>query len=157
LARPGEPIEKRLWGRSEHKPSGCIVFTGSTNAGGHGQIHYNGRNRRTHTVSWELSNGPIPDGMQVNHHCDNPPCINPEHLYLGTQSQNMADMNARGRNVLGSQTGTAKLTELDALAIFHAPGTHKDIARMYGVCRQTVGLIKNRINWAWLTQDEPAA
>lgn len=156
MAKAGEPIEKRLWGRAAAKANGCIVFTGSKHTGGHGQIHYNGKNRTAHSVAWELENGPIPDGLQLNHHCDNPPCINTDHLYLGTQQQNMADMNQRGRNVLGSQTGTAKLTELDALAIFKAPGTHKDIARMYGVCRQTVGLIKNRVNWAWLTEGEEA-
>jgi len=124
---------------------------------GHCQIHYNGRNRRAHTVAYELTFGAIPLGQQVNHKCDNPPCINPAHLYLGTQQQNMADMNSRDRNVYGSRTGTAKLTELEALAIFHAEGTHKEIAAVYGVSRQTVGLIKKGVNWARLTAGELAA
>lgn len=157
MARAGIPIEQRLWGNTRQEASGCLVFLASGTKSGHRQIHYNGRNRRAHTVAYELTFGPIPDGRQVNHKCDNPPCINPEHLYLGSQQENMADMSSRDRNVYGSRTGTAKLTELEALAIFRASGTHKEIASAYGVSRQTVGLIKNGINWARLTAGEAAA
>lgn len=151
MARAGEPIEKRLWSRVVITTSGCHEFAGSRTKAGHGQIHYNGRNRRTHTVAFELTFGSIPEGAQINHHCDNPPCVNPDHLYAGDQVQNMADMNRRGRNVKGSRTGTAKLCEAQALEVFMATGTHREIGQKYGISRHSVGLIKKGINWRWLT------
>ena len=69
---------------------------------------------RVHRVAWALFRGPIPKGMCVLHYCDNRPCCNPDHLYLGTNANNTADMLARGRESRGERSGQAKLTETQA-------------------------------------------
>lgn len=73
-----------------------MEWTGAT-LKGYGQIGDGRCLRYTHRVAWELVNGPIPDGMHVCHHCDNPPCCNVDHLFLGTDADNNADMIAKGR------------------------------------------------------------
>lgn len=77
--------------------TGCHEWSGSRTAGGYGLVG-NTKRVRVHRLSWELANGStIPDGMVIRHKCDNPPCINPEHLEIGTHADNMADMFSRGR------------------------------------------------------------
>jgi hypothetical protein len=96
--------EERLARHLEQQPNGCIVWTGASDRSGYGIITVApdfSPPRRTwlaHRVSWTLSNGPIPDGLVVCHRCDNPPCCNPEHLFVGTHKQNSEDMVAKGRN-----------------------------------------------------------
>jgi HNH endonuclease len=92
-ATPAARLAKNL----KTMPSGCIEWTGCLTADGYGAITVNGRGTRTHRVNWELTNGPIPPDMFVCHHCDNPPCCNVDHLFLGTHADNMADMRAKGR------------------------------------------------------------
>jgi hypothetical protein len=88
---------------------GCLLWAGITDIDGYGIIHSGtckGRNLRAHRVAWELTNGPIPAGMHVLHRCDNRPCIEPSHLFLGTQADNMADKKAKGRSSY-PRTGTS--------------------------------------------------
>jgi hypothetical protein len=75
----------------------CWPWTGQTVTGGYGRLGWQGRREIAHRVAWELFEGPIPEGQWVLHHCDNPPCCNPLHLYAGTQRQNIHDAIARGR------------------------------------------------------------
>jgi HNH endonuclease len=89
-------VTRRL-GNSEHMPSGCIEFRGRLNACGYGVLRINGRSTLAHRAAHELHVGPIPDGLQVLHTCDNPACINPDHLWLGTHTDNMRDMASKGR------------------------------------------------------------
>jgi hypothetical protein len=92
------PIEQRLWPKVIKHIGGCWEWTGSRTAPGwHGIIMFEGRRQVTHRVSWALAYGPIPKGLRVLHRCDNPPCVRPSHLYLGTQRDNALDMVARGR------------------------------------------------------------
>jgi len=94
-------------------PNGCLEWTGST-VRDYGRIGVNGRLMLTHRLAWELANGPIPDGLFVCHHCDNPPCAQtdptegyPEgHLFLGTEADNAADMVAKGRHDNGFSART---------------------------------------------------
>jgi HNH endonuclease len=87
-------------------PNRCLEWTGGTNSKGYGYIRHEGKVVRTHRLAWTLANGPIPDGLHVLHHCDNPPCCETEptegypegHLFLGTHVDNMTDMSAKGRN-----------------------------------------------------------
>lgn len=101
-ARHADP-DARFWERVDTSagPEGCWPWTGSTQGKGHGQV-YRGPCRKSaphkaHRVAWELTHGPIPAGLFVCHHCDNPPCCNPAHLYVGTAADNARDMFARGR------------------------------------------------------------
>lgn len=91
------PLETRFWQRVE-KTDGCWRWTGPLHAFGYGLIWRGGNNVGAHRISWEIHVGPIPDGLFVLHRCDNPPCVRPDHLFLGTQADNIHDMVAKGRN-----------------------------------------------------------
>jgi hypothetical protein len=105
---PAVPTATRLAAHLVRMPNGCLEWTGCTDPNGYGQISLNGKQAKTHRVVWERAKGPIPAGLNVLHHCDNPPCCEtdptegyPEgHLFLGTQLDNIADMVAKGRNYI---------------------------------------------------------
>lgn len=91
-------VENRFWNKVDiGEPDECWEWTASTGGGGYGQIKI-GKNRRAHRVSYQMAEAPIPEGKQINHHCDNPICVNPDHLYSGTSAQNARDMVERERN-----------------------------------------------------------
>jgi len=93
------PVEKRFWGKVQ-KTDSCWIWTGGTNGHGYGSlvIDHTGNHRiYAHRLSWIIHYGEILNGLQVLHKCDNPLCVNPEHLFLGTQKDNMDDMMAKGR------------------------------------------------------------
>ena len=95
----GTPLFVRLFGNTTgDDPDGCWEHQGSTHPeSGHSYIFDDGSKRRAHRVAYELMVGPIPDDLCVLHRCDNPPCVNPGHLWLGTQLDNIADRDAKGR------------------------------------------------------------
>lgn len=112
LLRTGDPlspgtkdsIDMRFW-RKVQKSDGCWWWISVRNEDGYGQFRNDelGRMEGAHRFSWRLTHGDIPHGMCVLHHCDNPPCVNPDHLFLGTQQDNIADMHAKGRYVKRGQ------------------------------------------------------
>lgn len=133
------------------KGDGCWEWTGATNEHGYGRLAAGlGKNFKAHRVSWELHNGPIPDGMNVLHRCDNPPCTNPEHLFLGTQKDNTRDMVSKLRMKYGEKASWSKLTEEQVRSILSDSRPQRVIAQEYGICQQSVSSIKRRINWKHL-------
>lgn len=82
------PLEQRFWAKV-HKTPGCWEWTAATNSNGYGHIYVEGRVKAAHRISWEWANGPVPDGMVIDHRCSNPLCVNPEHLRAVTQGQNL--------------------------------------------------------------------
>lgn len=94
------PVEERFWEKVE-KLTDCWVWTAGTDDKGYGRIlnkrKEHGGETRAHRLSWILHNGPIPTGLYVLHKCDNPPCVRPDHLFLGTNLDNMRDMKEKGR------------------------------------------------------------
>lgn len=94
-----KPLADRFWPKVQ-KGEGCWEWIGSRNAAGYGKMTVGGRGAghvRAHRVSWELANGPVPEGLWVLHTCDNPPCVRPDHLWLGTRLDNMRDCASKGR------------------------------------------------------------
>lgn len=130
----------------------CIEWTGARNVKGYGARQWRGHVRRAHRVAWEEANGPIPDGMMVLHRCDNPPCVNVAHLFLGTAADNTADMIAKGRraSVAGEKNAKAKLTldQVRSIREAHAAGvSNATQARTYGVTRSTIRHIVIGLTW----------
>ena len=112
--RHARPAAERLEQRLVDQPNGCREYDRHwyRDRKGYGQISVNGKMTYTHRFAWELAHGPIPPGMEVLHHCDHPPCCQTEptpgypdgHLFLGTQTDNMADMNIKGRHGDGGRS-----------------------------------------------------
>jgi len=108
-------------------PNGCLEWTRSTVRGGYGQIKVNGKQLKTHRFAWELANGPIPEGMQVLHHCDNPPCCDTEKcLFLGTDADNMADRDAKGRHGQSKKTHCKQGHPFDDVNTYMTPRGARD-------------------------------
>lgn len=145
--------KEEFWDRLD-KPggeSGCWNYVCMNyDKDGYAQIMYRGESYRAHRFAWKLANGNIPAGMHVLHECDNPKCCNPGHLFIGTQQDNMADRNKKGRQAFGTSVNTAVLTERDVVEIRKMldDGIRQaDIAKIYEVHRSTIYLVKNGRNW----------
>lgn len=138
--------------------TGCWEWQGGKKHSGYGRVRYQGKDEYAHRLSYEIFVGAIPKGMFVCHHCDNPRCVNPEHLFLGTQADNMADMarkgRGKGRGRRGARPGSAnpfsKLTEEQVALIREAEGIQQAIATQFGVGQSTVSLIRNGKRWRHL-------
>lgn len=148
--------EQRLLTKARPAENGCLVWFGDTDSNGYGRLRHAGRKvYGAHKLMFELRNGPIPAGLVVRHTCDNPPCINPDHLILGTQKQNVADKYERGRSnhVTGEQHGRAKLTQaqVDEARARYVPGKRgsgiRVLAREFGVAMSTMASILTGDHW----------
>lgn len=122
--------------------SGCWIWTAAGNENGYGHIGFRRRVEKAHRAAWLLFHGPIPDGMDVLHRCDTPPCVNPDHLFLGSNVDNVRDKVSKGRQAgaPGGRNGRAKLTdELVATlrARVRAGETASSVGRSLGVSVST--------------------
>jgi len=126
--------------------SGCWIWTAFVNEWGYGSISVNKRMRYAHRISYELKNGKIPDGMLVLHRCDTPCCVNPDHLFLGSNKDNINDMMAKGRHRSGAHTESGnlkKLTKDDAESIRNSGMKTTELADNYRVSRATIRNVRN--------------
>ena len=131
-----------------HKTPNCWEWTG-TKFRGYGTITIGSRNlgkRSVHRLAYELFIGPIPDGKCVLHHCDNPSCVNPEHLFLGTQADNLRDMTVKGRR--HTKLAPSQVREIREQ---YQPGSRvfgsRALGRRYGVEHPTILAIINGVTW----------
>jgi hypothetical protein len=139
----------------------CIEFQGFKNKGGYGRKRSGAKMYLAHRLAYcKAKNLDIKeiDGLVVMHTCDNPPCVNPEHLKLGTHQDNVDDMMKKGRHVfnpqMGEENGKAKLTSEDVLRIREAIKfkTQKEVGKIFGVSQNQVSRILRRKTWAHLPE-----
>jgi hypothetical protein len=160
-------VRALFWTRIR-KSDGCWEWQGCKSTAGYGKA---GRDRLAHRVAWELTNGPIPEGLCVCHTCDNPPCCNPDHLFLGTHADNMADKVAKGRQPSGEHhhwrrlevptrgecNPSAKLTRAQVIDIrirYGAGEPPRPLATEYGVCPETIASIVKGRSWQCVPMEQ---
>lgn len=155
--------QERFWrfvDRSQFSPGGCWMWTGGNN-GKYGVMGVGGKNgvqRYAHRLSWTMDNGDIPDGLHVLHRCDNPPCVNPAHLFIGTVRDNALDKSRKGRHWM-QLNGDKSAADANPNAVLdwvrvheirrlHSAGASaKGLGKTFGVGRTTIGHIVHRRTW----------
>lgn len=155
---PSAPIHDRFWSKVQ-KGDGCWEWVGTIGANAYGVLAVGRKHVYAHRLSWELHYGPIPDGHWVCHRCDNPRCIRPDHLFLGTHDDNMADMRAKGRSgpknrpermARGERNGYAKLTAERVIEIRNrreGGETLASLATAFGLSTSHVHRLVNGDGW----------
>ena len=136
-------------GRSE-----CWSWLKGKDDEGYGCIYFDGKRTRSHRVSYRLYYGIIPDGLHVLHRCDNPSCVNPYHLFLGTNKDNMKDKVSKNRQNKGSYVHCSKLTKEEVLEVVYLVSqgwSERKVSYFYNINSSSVNKIMTGISWSWLT------
>ena len=159
-------VVERFWTKVSPEPNtGCWLWTGRCRDDGYGIFPFKSRvdQARAHRIAWELTNGPIPEGLFVCHRCDNPPCCNPDHLFLGTAADNNQDAAAKGRNARhtrpwttarGERNGNSKLSPAvvaEIRAMVNGGADTESTGRRFSVNRATINRIVSRKTWGHVT------
>ena len=143
-----------FWGRTVRQSNGCLHWGGRLDQNGYGRVDFEGKPRLAHRIAYKLAYGEDPGDMYVCHSCDNPTCVEPQHLWLGSQSDNMSDASAKGRlnsfRGVGSQVGTAKITEQQAREIKFGVEPATELARRFQITKEAIYAIRKGKNWGWL-------
>jgi len=150
-----KPRNINFWDYMDRTESSCWEWKGYRNKDNYGQFQLKGKIRYTHCVAYELAKGAIPEGMEVCHTCDNPPCCNPDHLWLGTHHDNMLDMKRKGRNkfvcAIGEAHRGSKFTSDQVVSIRREYATGKvslkALASKYNVGKSTIYDIVTGHTW----------
>jgi hypothetical protein len=120
---------------------GCWIWEGSRNAQGYGHFKYEGDVHKAHRIAYLMYVGEFPRHLVIMHRCDNPWCVNPEHLQPGTNAENTADRDAKGRKAVGEANGKSKLTNAqchEMRRLLNTGMAREDVAEMFGVSGRTV-------------------
>lgn len=158
LSRPADLLQ-HLFSHVEREGD-CFVWTRRRKPDGYGKQVVGSKQWTTHRLVYFLIHGEIPHGYDICHTCDNPPCINPMHLFAATHDDNIKDSSRKGRMHVGVARWTNKLTEEQAIEIYHALnptdgkklpyGFIKNLAESYGVARETIDAIRYGRSWKYL-------
>jgi len=141
-------IIDRFHSKTKKAANGCIVWAAGKYKHGYGGFWALGAMRKAHRVAWEIANGPILDPkMHVLHRCDNRPCVNPDHLFLGTIADNMLDRDKKGRGLSGERANTAKLKAEEVREIRQSNVSSTVLAAEYGVSWSTICQIRRGDTW----------
>lgn len=139
-----------LFDRTAITKRGCWEFLGYKDKNGYGQITYKSKSYLAHRLAYMICVGEITKGYYVLHKCDNPPCINPEHLFLGTQTDNIKDRHLKGRDAVGETANKSKLTGESIVNIrkLLADGySTREVSSLYNVDPNAIRCIGKRITW----------
>jgi hypothetical protein len=131
----------------------CLEWIGRTSYKGYGVMKINNKTVQAHRFSYQIHKGTIPDGMLVCHLCDNPKCVSPSHLFLGTIQDNNLDRDRKQRNALGERNGKSKLTLDDVRKIkrlYQSGYSTKEIVKIMNLNHSTVTNIKLGRSWRWV-------
>lgn len=144
--------EQDFWNLTELSPSGCLIWKGHRNVDGYGEFGFGGHGNVAHRLAWIFKKGPIPEGLSVLHKCDNRKCVNVEHLYLGTQQQNVIDRDTRGRQAskhgANNPNCKTKPEEIQTLRLLFTLGaTRRQLCRLFKLEYSTVKYIVRRKLW----------
>jgi hypothetical protein len=142
----------RLSNKTSISEKGCWEWNGARSSDGYGSIKVKGRMEGTHRVMWQVVKGDIPYGMNVLHKCDNPCCINLEHLWLGSHQDNMADMVSKHRIRHGERTRSAKLKNEDVIFIRHSKIATRFLAFQFGVSKDAIRKVRSGEAWRHLKE-----
>lgn len=140
---------KRFWSKIT-KTTSCWIFNGCQSEKGYGLFRFDGKSQRAHRVAWMLTQGKIPKNKLIMHKCDNPPCVNPKHLTIGTPRENSSDMVSKMRQCYGEKKAKKltreKVIKIKTLVRF---GTlpHKEIAQMFGISKKYIWAIASGKVW----------
>lgn len=128
--------------------TGCIEWTASKR-NGYGRVHWDGKPRTVHRLAWAAAHGPIPAGFGVLHRCDNPACLNPDHLFIGTHKENMRDMKSKGRanRPRGATNPRAKLTLAHVDEIRACVESGYSLSKRLGVGQTIISRIRRGLAW----------
>jgi HNH endonuclease len=153
-------LRKRLFNRvvTSVEGDGCWLWPGAQSRHGYGLIACGAQGMvPVHRVAYELTAGPIPAGAFVCHRCNHRACLRPDHLFLGSRRESVANRCAKGHTARGTRQGRAKLTASDVRqirALLATGVTQQTIARQFAVCHQTIHDIKTRRSWRWLVEED---
>lgn len=139
-------LSDRFWEKVT-KTDGCWLWTANMNKKGYGRLWLNGRNEFAQRVSWYLHFGKRDEALLVLHKCDTPSCVNPDHLFLGTNADNMLDKRLKGRSAKGEGNGNRKLTNEQIIAIRNSQGSVKEISQQFNIDKTQVYNIQSRKQW----------
>ena len=149
-----DEVRRRFWAKAR-KGEACWLWTGAQSSDKYGCFGLDGRTVAAHRVAWMLTNGPIPSGLLVCHSCDNPRCVNPDHLWLGTNADNARDRDQKGRcrarGLPGDRSTNHKLTSdrvTEIRRLVESGEQQKDVAKRFGVHKATVNDLVLRKTWA---------
>lgn len=144
-------VFERFWRLVRKRSTGCWEWNGHVEGSGHARFKFKGKRDGAHRWSYEFAYGPIPKDMWVLHHCDNPKCVRPSHLYTGTHEDNTKDAMRRGQTARGERHGMSKLTASDVQKIrkLHKTGkyTHRQLAEMFNVTQCPIARVVNYTGW----------
>lgn len=141
-----------FWGRTKPGPNGCLLWSGPLNVWGYGKCWWRGKTLNAQRVAWAITRDWILPELLVLHTCDVPACVNPDHLFLGTDADNMADKIRKGRAAEGERSGLAKLTAAQVLEIRGCPlVSQRAFARKFGVSKPVIAAIRKGKTWRSVT------
>lgn len=140
-------LQDRFFSRFVKLDSGCWQWRAHTDKDGYGVLPGDRQNTRAHRLSYEIHAGPIPNGLIVCHHCDNPGCVNPDHLFVGTQKDNAQDALKKKRHYVGEKNGRSKLTEENVKEILNSNMNGQQLADKFDVTRSTINNVRRGETW----------